>query len=824
LDTERLLLETIRIADIPEIPACAKIAMTSALSGERSIEELLRTVKESPSISLKVLKVANSSLYGRERPLSNLKDAVVFLGYKAVKNIVLSISIQELFTKKKSEWFDHGRFFTHSLAVALLSEEFAKQAGTGREEDLYAAGLLHDIGKAVLFLADRARYKKVADRISQDRVTFREAEYEELGFDHTDAARVLFHHWELPERLISPACDYHRITLAGSEDKPLDAVIVGIANEVAHITGFDTHPKEPRYESCRRSLEQIGILTEDLDAVIPETKKKIDAVSEALSLQKTDLKSLFDIISEANHELGAMGIENRKLLCDITRKRNMLESLGRISVISLSEKDLETVISGSIEEFCRFFDLQRVACEVYVNDDKSLVVNVYKTEDPDGWERTREILKKGSYEPGTGSLGLPIQTPDGVSLGIVHIPQAAGNDRLSGGGDTQPFLRQLALGLNNVKLFFTNRLKTDRLNILVSRLQEEMEKKRRISEINRLILEHSPVGIMSLDQEGKITQSNPMARLQLGEELDGKSFFELDVFRSSGLEAPLKRLIEERATGEWTVEKRPKAVTLRIDAASIEKKKQTLLVIQDITEHKESERIVIQQEKMATLGELAAGIAHNLRSPLAAARGIPDLILSELGPENRRNEKPVDKKILRENMELIAESVEKALKIIDSIMEFSREEFGVHTPVSLYEVVEGARSLLDHRLAAKEIRFSNRTASCIVQGGNKNLLIQAFINLLNNSIDAIENRGEITVSCTKEGKKIFIYFEDNGRGIPQEDLERVFEPFFTTSKDAEGTGIGLSITRKIITMHGGFIKARQRKKGGTVMEIVIPTE
>ncbi|MBN2324876.1 MAG: HDOD domain-containing protein [Spirochaetes bacterium] len=824
MDTEKLLLKTIRIADIPEIPACAKIAMTTALYGERSIEELLRTVKESPSISLKVLKVANSPLYRRERPISNLKDAIVLLGYKTVKNIVLSISIQELFTKKKSEWFDYGLFFTHSLAVALLSEEFAKRIRTGLEEDLYVAGLLHDIGKAVIFLSDRTRYKKVTDRITRDRVTFREAEYEELGFDHTDAARILFHHWELPERLITSACDYHRTALAGAYDRPLDAVIVGAANEVAHIAGFDTHQKEPRYEICQRSLEGIGIFMEDLDAVIADTKKRIEAVSEALSLQKVNLKGLFDIISDANRELGAMGLENRKLLCDITSKRDMLESLGRISVIALSEKDLETVISGSMEEFCRFFDIQRVACEVFMNDDKSLVVTVYKMEKPDAWERTKEILKRGVYKPGTGYLDLPIRTPDGISLGTVYIPAAAGGGRFSGGEDTQPFLRQLALGLNNVRLFFTNKLKTDRLNILVSRLQEEMEKKRQLSEVNRLILEHSPVGIMSLDQEGKIIQSNPMARIQLGEELDNKSVFGLAVVRSSGLAAPLKRLIEERSTVEWTVEKEKKAVTLRIDTASIEKNKQTLLVIQDITEQKESERIVIQQEKMATLGELAAGIAHNLRSPLAAARGIPDLILSELGSPDGQTKKAVDKKALRDNMGLISDSMGKALKIIDSIMEFAKEEFGVHTPVSLYEVVEGARSLLDHRLAVKEIRFSNRTASCIVQGANKNLLIQAFINLLNNSIDAVENRGEISVTCTKEDNKILVCFEDNGKGIPKEDLERVFEPFFTTSKDAEGTGIGLSITRKIITMHGGFIKARRREKGGTAMDIVIPTE
>ena len=823
LNTEKLLSETIRITDVPEIPACAKIAMTSAFGGERSIEELLCTVKESPSISLKLLKVANSPLYGRERPVSNLKDAVVLLGYRTVKNIVLSISIQELFDKNKIEWFDHGRFFLHSLAVAILSEEFAKKGGSGHEEDLYTAGLLHDIGKAVLFLTDRARYNKVADRISRDRVTFREAEYEELGFDHTDAARFLFHHWGIPERLISPACDYHHVTFTRTEDRPLDAMIVSAANEVAHITGFDTNPKEPRHEIESRTLEQIGIITEDLDVVVAETKKRIETVSEALNLQKTDLKSLFDIISEANHELGATGLQNQKLLCDITRKKAMLESLGRISVISLAEKDLETAISGSIEEFCLFFGLKRVACEVYMNGDKSLVVTVFKTADPGEWERTTEILTRGSYEPGAGNRRLVIRPPDGAPLGAVHVSESAVSDRFLD-RETEPFLRQLALGLSNVKLFFTNRLKTDRLNILVSRLQEATEKSSRMAEVNRLILAHSPVGIMSVDREGKITQSNPMARLQLGEELDGKSIFGLDMVRSSGFGGPLKRLFKEQDTVEWTVEKSPRTVTLRIDAASIEKTKQTLLIIQDITDRMEKERIVIQQEKMATLGELAAGIVHNLRSPLAAARGIPELILSELGPEDRHNGRTVDAKGLRENMALISDSMEKALRVIDSIMELTREDFGVHTPVSLYEVVEGARSLLDHRLTAKEIRFFNRTVSCVVQGGNKNLLIQAFINLLNNSIDAIETGGAITATCTKEGKNHIIRLEDDGRGIPKENLQRVFEPFFTTSKGSEGTGIGLSITRKIITMHGGIINARTREEGGTVMEIVIPIE
>lgn len=230
---------------------------------------------------------------------------------------------------------------------------------------------------------------------------------------------------------------------------------------------------------------------------------------------------------------------------------------------------------------------------------------------------------------------------------------------------------------------------------------------------------------------------------------------------------------------------------------------------------------------MATLGELAAGIAHNLRSPLAVAKGIPELILSELGSENHKIVKSADRKKvevggLRENMELISDSMVKALSIIDSIMEFSKEDFGTFEPLVISEAFEEARALLEHRLKSKHISFTNKTSSCVMQG-NKNLLTQAFINLLNNSIDAVEEHGTIQVNCLMEKDRLVIHFEDNGKGIEKNNLERIFEPFFTTSGKANGTGIGLSVTRKLVTIHGGSIAAIPREGGGTVMELVFPT-
>ncbi len=295
----------------------------------------------------------------------------------------------------------------------------------------------------------------------------------------------------------------------------------------------------------------------------------------------------------------------------------------------------------------------------------------------------------------------------------------------------------------------------------------------------------------------------------------------------SGIEILLKKLLKEGKIHETVVQRQEEKRVFSIESAQIEGTTQTLLILQDITERKENERIAIQREKMATLGELAAGIAHNLRSPLAVAKGIPELILSELGSKDLKivklvNGKKAEAKGLRENMELISDSMVKALSVIDSIMEFSKEDFGTFEPLVISEAVEKARALLEHRLKSKHISFTNKTSSCVMQG-NKNLLTQAFINLLNNSIDAVEEHGTIEVNCLMEKDRLVIHFEDNGKGIEKNNLERIFEPFFTTSGKANGTGIGLSVTRKLVTIHGGSIAAIPREGGGTVMELVFPT-
>jgi signal transduction histidine kinase/HD-like signal output (HDOD) protein len=839
-EIDKLLKQTINIKEIPELPEYAKIAISSTLTGEKSIDQLIRTVRDSPSITLKLLKVANSPFYARVHPVTNIKDAIVLLGYKTVKNIIISITIRNLFQNKELEWFDYNAFFLHSIAVATLCEECAQIANLKETEELYTAGILHDIGKAIFLESTGERYTEIAELITKERLPFREAEREIFGFDHTDVSKFLLRYWDIPEELILPACEYHRTDLNPKDRDFSRIAIVKIANEIAHIIGYVTHLKEPPYTSSEEIIKSMGILNEDLDSILETLKERLSIVSEALNIQKSDIKGYYKLISSANRELGVMYLQNQQLMKKIKRNESLLSGLRTISDVVLEKKDIEAVLKASLESLLKHFPIDTGLFEFYINDEKSLILTLHSMEspssNPENFELEKRTLLRGDFTPPKDAAEFPIETEEGQKLGSLFIVAREPLDQVELG----PFVKQLAVGLTSTKLALTNRIKSERLSILVQKLKEEIDKGEKMAELNRLVLENSPLAILSISEDGLILQHNPQARKLLAQDLSNVNIFDNKIIKKAEIEGPhnkspdafigdfIQTHLGKKGHNEFTVIINDKHIALSVDTAPIKDTKNTLLIIDDITERKEQEQIIIQKEKMATLGELASGIVHNLRSPLTVAKGIPELILLEINSERLKilkmiDGKEVEDKELKKNIELIEKNIVCALKIIDSIMEFSRKDFGSFEKIPLHESIEDAKTLLDHRLKEKNIVFVNKTEHCIIFS-KKNLLTQIFINLLQNSIDAVETGGAIEVTCHKQKNHFVVHFIDNGSGIEEENLEKVFEPFYTSHKKKDGIGIGLSITRKLVTLHDGSIKALPRKGGGTIIEILFPVK
>jgi len=251
-----------------------------------------------------------------------------------------------------------------------------------------------------------------------------------------------------------------------------------------------------------------------------------------------------------------------------------------------------------------------------------------------------------------------------------------------------------------------------------------------------------------------------------------------------------------------------------------ELKKQRLAILnlaEDLKEKNEQlikmQEILINQEKLASVGELAAGVAHELNNPLTTIMGMTDLIYSD---SNITEEQ-------RENLSAIKEEAIRMRGIISDMLAFSRREREEKTKIKLNEVIKKAEALLSTRIRHEMVKVDKDLGEIPEIDGNFDRLIQVFINLFNNSMDAFDKKEKkifIKTYFDRKKEKIVVIFKDNGCGMDEATRKRIFDPFFTTKKT--GTGLGMSIVYGILKNHNVDIFIVTEKGKGTEFRLSFP--
>jgi PAS domain S-box-containing protein len=236
----------------------------------------------------------------------------------------------------------------------------------------------------------------------------------------------------------------------------------------------------------------------------------------------------------------------------------------------------------------------------------------------------------------------------------------------------------------------------------------------------------------------------------------------------------------------------------------------------DITEMKRLEEQLIQAEKLAAMGQMLAGVAHELNNPLTAILGASELLRDRVG---------VDESIQRQ-LDMTHRQARRAARIVQNLLEFSRPALPQKKPLDLNAVIDRTLQLHEHSLRrnAIEVDFSS-SPGLPPTIGDANQLIQVFLNLISNAeyaIREIRPSGRIQIRLGQRGSRIFATVQDDGGGIKPEDLPRIFDPFFTTKRPGGGTGLGLSICLSIIREHGGDIEAEALPAGGAAFTVFLP--
>jgi two-component system NtrC family sensor kinase len=226
---------------------------------------------------------------------------------------------------------------------------------------------------------------------------------------------------------------------------------------------------------------------------------------------------------------------------------------------------------------------------------------------------------------------------------------------------------------------------------------------------------------------------------------------------------------------------------------------------------------LVHTEKIASLGRMAAGVAHEINNPLAGILIYAELLQRDLAAND----------VHRENIEVIINQTMRCQQIVHRLLDFSRQSLGEKKLFDVNDIINRCVELISHQAFFHNITVVRNLDPFLPQiVGDPGQLQQVFTNLLLNAADAMNGQGQITVasSPTPAQDGIILTFTDTGSGIPPEILDKIFEPFFTTKPPGKGTGLGLSIVYGVIQRHGGTISAESPLTGGTTFTITLPLE
>jgi PAS domain S-box-containing protein len=252
-------------------------------------------------------------------------------------------------------------------------------------------------------------------------------------------------------------------------------------------------------------------------------------------------------------------------------------------------------------------------------------------------------------------------------------------------------------------------------------------------------------------------------------------------------------------------------------------------IARDITERKQMQAQLLQASKMAAIGELAAGVAHEINNPVGIISGAAEqlqFLLDRVGghpPSSGRPDK-MDGKFVA-HVEMIREQADRCKRITQGLLNFARKTEMRRVEVDIAKLVGEAVALLKNRAADEDKNIEALIpANLPPLAGDPHLLEQVFLNLANNALDAVEAGGEITITARAQRAEISIDVADNGSGIDEENLKKIFDPFFTTKAIGKGTGLGLSICFGIVERMGGTISVRSKPGAGTTFTVRFPLE
>ena len=348
---------------------------------------------------------------------------------------------------------------------------------------------------------------------------------------------------------------------------------------------------------------------------------------------------------------------------------------------------------------------------------------------------------------------------------------------------------------------------------LYGALADRLEEIRALQQYQESVIRSSSSGILVLDGQERVHSINPAFASLVGRgesELIGRPFGEI----LPGVETGALRAADPDQTLEatWTnPEGEPRDLRLSISAFQGDPERKVVLV-DDVTDRLRAERAMAERERLAALGVLAAGVAHEVNTPIAGLSSYAQLLLADTAPGDPRY--AILKKMERQTF--------RAAHLVNNLLEFARPRAHSTARTDLRDVLANAAESVETAFGARGVALETTAGSAPAWvDGDPRELEQVLVNLLTNARDASPDGGRVSCRLAIDTDRARVTVSDRGPGLAPEVGERLFQPFFTTKKSG-GTGLGLAISREIVRRHGGEIGLSAREGGGTDAWVELP--
>ncbi len=756
-----------RMVDMERLPTLPSIAMEAIrlMQGENSsFDSIAGLLRNDQVLTGRVLQYANSSFIGARQKVSSISQAVSLIGFDALRTIILSVSIFDCFSGKLGSLRKKLLgFWLHSIGVAATAETLAGRLGFPSPEEAYIGGLTHDLGKLVCYLAQPELFLKLCEELDNQgtfstKVLPLALEENILGMNHLDAGRFLAEKWNFPEQLARVMWLHHQ------------PVYEAITPDEKHL------PQLVRFADALCVTHHIG-------------------------------SSYFLTAGPFSHEHFHYALENMMLYHH------------------LSPQDLDEImaeIHGKVKKLAEILGIwDESTYRKLVSSANVSLGDIGLRLDSDNRELSCANQLISAISDMSRKLTPDLSLQEAAETVLQSARQAFQTRRCL-------CMMKEAAGFSYVGKFFEDETCHDvEVPAPLSELQSfakgsvseiEAEAFQRLRQTSLDMAQGSPVetGVMEM-----VAGSRFLATFFVA---DKESFWRKDPI--------LGELVIDLSDDSGADIGDPSTVSKHFESFALAAGRgiEGILLHHHLAMHakeleetsrkmEESQRQLFHSHRLATVGRLAAGAAHEINNPLTIISLNAQIINRLVG---RRKEL----KDIRERIQVVTEQGERISKIIQDLMGFARPTQPKFSPSSLADIMGKVLSVIGDRVSMSNIKVKNTLHQDLPSVMVDPLQIeQVFMNLLVNANHAMmPGGGSIIVAARRTSGFVEVSITDTGTGIAEKDLAKIFDPFFTTKKEGEGTGLGLAVCHSIVEHNGGSMRVSSKVGAGSTFTVILPVD